>query len=420
MSDPRPLSGTRVLACCGGMVVVFGAERMTFEVLRILKSRGAAVHCIVNSWENHRILELVDRLGASHSIGRYRERLTRRPSPMTLLRMSWDVLLTSLGLLRDSVRFRPTHVFVPDHAAVLRNALSLPLLRLFGVRVVFRLANCPERGAFYEKLWRFAVAPQVDLLVPNSRFSYRRVVATGVSESKLRLIRNAVVARDAGEGTDDSETGLMEFGRSDEPLVVTIGQIGEHKGTHDAVDAVLALRRRGVPVRLAVIGRAPIWPEELVAYFDALRSRVADAGEEESIRFIGEVENVLPLMRRASLLLAPIRQEETFGNVILEARSVGLPVICSDRGGLPELVQHRRTGIVCEAGDVAALETAVEELVTNHELRERMARASLSASADDVEVARDSFERSWASVFESEALPAAREPESPFGACAER
>ena len=60
--------------------------------------------------------------------------------------MLWDIVRTSAGLARVAVRFGPTHVLVPEYAAVLRNAPVLAALRLLGVDVVFRIANAPERG----------------------------------------------------------------------------------------------------------------------------------------------------------------------------------------------------------------------------------------------------------------------------------
>lgn len=396
-----PATETRVIACCGGMVVVFGAERMTFEVLRVLRNRGASVHCIVNSWENHRIVELVRRLGVGHSIGRYRARLTRRSiNPITLFRMAWDVLLTSLGLLRDSLRFRPTHILIPDHTTVLRNALALPLLRLLGVRTVFRLSTSPERGVFYTRLWRFVIAPSVDRLVPNSRFSYRRARECGIPEEKLRLVRNAVSQREPANPTvESSPSGLVDFGCTEHPLILIVGQIGPHKGTQDAVEVVLRLRGRGARLRLAVVGRRPGWPPELVAFTDELEDRIEAAGARDSMRLLGAVDDVLPLMREACLLLAPIHVEEAFGNVVLEARSVGLPVVCSNRGGLPELVSPGKTGFVCSAGDLDCLERAVGAIALDSELRERMSRASLQLAAVDKEVSPASFEHAWAGLF---------------------
>ena len=105
--------------------------------------------------------------------------------------MLWDTVRTSAGLARVAVRFGPTHVLVPEYAAVLRNAPVLAALKLLGVDVVFRIANAPERGRIHDVLWRRVLPPFVTRFVPNSRFSYGRLQETGVPEGKITLIRNA-------------------------------------------------------------------------------------------------------------------------------------------------------------------------------------------------------------------------------------
>src|SRR5262249_29459913 len=72
----------RVIACCGQMVMVGGVERMTFQVLRALRDRGAGVHCIVNGWESFRITSIAEDAGASWSVGPYWHSLTRRLTPV--------------------------------------------------------------------------------------------------------------------------------------------------------------------------------------------------------------------------------------------------------------------------------------------------------------------------------------------------
>ena len=187
---------TRVIAACGGMVLVSGLERMTFEVLRVVRSNGGTVHCIVNDWENARIVELAERIGASWSTGFYWYPFTSRPrTALQAMQMLWDVLRTSSGLARVAPAFRPTHVLAPEHLAVLRNAPALALLRLFGVKVVFRLAMAPERGRVQQVLWRYMLPPFVTRFVPNSRFSYRRLLEQGVNEGKITLVRNALSRR---------------------------------------------------------------------------------------------------------------------------------------------------------------------------------------------------------------------------------
>src|SRR6185369_12902792 len=156
----------RVIACCGGMVIVSGLERMTFEVLRVIRQHGGTVHCIVNGWENHRIVELAESIGASWSTGFYWYPLAKPKSPAETPRMLWDIARTSMGLGRVAARVRPTHVLAPDHLTVLRNAPALAMLRLLGVKNVFRIAMAPERGRLQRLVWRYALRPLVTTFVP--------------------------------------------------------------------------------------------------------------------------------------------------------------------------------------------------------------------------------------------------------------
>src|SRR5439155_2299344 len=97
MPVPEPL---RLMACCGKMVTVTGLERHTFETLRAMRARGAAVHCIVNSWEHHRITPLAEAIGATWSVGSYHFALRRRAlTPRRVVATAVEVLKTSVGLL---------------------------------------------------------------------------------------------------------------------------------------------------------------------------------------------------------------------------------------------------------------------------------------------------------------------------------
>jgi glycosyltransferase involved in cell wall biosynthesis len=347
----------RVVACFGGMVIVSGMERMSFEVLRVLKDNGAAVHCILNSWENHRIRKLVESIGASWSTGYYWYRFDRHTrNPWKILQMVWDILMTSAGLLRDAFRFRATHVFLPEHVSVLRNAPALLILRALGVAVVLRLANAPERGRFYDFLWRRVLPRLVTVMIANSEFTRSRCFDAKIHPRKVQLIRNRVARRN---GLSPSDHDLLSLVRQSRTLLV-VGQIAPFKGTHFAVEAVLRLAERGANVQLAVIGDLPQWPPETVEYVRAIREGTLKHPFGERIHLVGPCEDVLSIMSESFLLLAPIVGEESFGNVVLEARSVGLPVVTFARGGLPELVEDRRSGYVCRSPDLEGLLAGIE------------------------------------------------------------
>src|SRR5262249_22523889 len=132
---------TRILACCGQMVIAGGLERQTFHALGAVRERGALVHCLVNDWENFRITPLAEARGATWSVGPDRHPIARRAvTPAGLGRMIVEVARVSRHLWRESRRLRPTHVFVPEYKSALRAAPILLWLRACGVRVVTRLA----------------------------------------------------------------------------------------------------------------------------------------------------------------------------------------------------------------------------------------------------------------------------------------
>jgi len=397
-----PPSGeqTRVVACCGGMVIVSGLERMTFEVLRVVRTNGGTVHCIVNDWENERIVALAERIGASWSTGFYWYPFTSRPrSVLQALQMSWDVVRTSTSLAVASLHVRPTHVLTPEHLAVIRNAPALALLRLLGVNIVFRLAMAPELGRVQELLWRYALPPFVTRFVPNSRFSYGRLVDRGVPERKITLVRNALSTRYVMPQTDADVVALA----ASRPTILAVGQILPFKGTHLFVDAILQLRREGFDVQGIVLGSLPVWPAESIEYAACLRRRAEDEGQTDRLHFVGVRENVLEIMRASFLLATPILGDEAFGNVALEARSVGLPVVTFARGGLTELVDHGITGHVCATPDLQGLVTGLRHYLQNPCERVRASTNSLRVSAaPDNDCTTAEFERRWGNIFSPE------------------
>ncbi len=387
----------RVIACCGGMVIVSGLERMTFEVMRVVRDGGGSVHCVVNDWQHDRIVRLAERIGASWSAAPYRHGFRRTLNPVRHALALWETARTSARLLVDAARFKPTHVLVPEWLMVLLNAPAIAVLRLFGVDVVFRIANAPERGRVYDWLWRRVLPPFVTSFVPNSRFSYGRAREIGVPGRKITLIRNALSRRAATAGGDEDITRLAASRKT----LLTVGQIAPFKGTHLAIDAALQLIAEGEDIQALIVGTVPTWPPDLVEYMQAMTERVAAAGATDRVRFVGHREDVPAIMRSSYVLSAPIVQEETFGNVALEARAVGLPVVAFARGGLVELVAHRETGYLCPTTDVEGLLEGLRYFLRDPSARARASAASLAAfSAPENDCTPGEFERRWWAMFD--------------------
>jgi glycosyltransferase involved in cell wall biosynthesis len=407
---PAPVSADRgsprVVACCGGMVTISGLERMTFEVLGVLRERGAAVHCIVNSWENHRVVERAERIGAGWSTGYYWYPFRRTLNPLAWAQFAWDIGWTSLGLLRDALRLRATHVLVPEFSSALRNAPALALLRLGGVRVILRLGNAPEPGLFYRWLWRGAIDPVVDLFVCNSRFTERELLAHGILSRKSRLVYNAVPSRDGRAAGDVAR---------DPRKLVYVGQVIPGKGVDVLLEAVDILRRRGHDVALDVVGDMEGWVSPSYAgYRERLRARAAAPDLAGHVTFLGQREDAPDLLAAAAVHCCPSlpHLREGFGLVNIEAKQAGTPSVVFPTGALPELIEHGRDGWVCAAATAEALAEGIEFFLADPGRREEAGRR---AEASLARFGRDRFARAWWAVFRGPGADLASVPASVEG-----
>lgn len=362
----------RVLTIASGLVVAGGLERQTFAVLAAQRKAGAAVHVVLNDWENGAMVPRVDQLGATWSTARYRVALARRSrNPWRWARMAWDVLAANLELFGAVRRFRPTAVLVPEELAALRHTPVLVALKALGRPVVLRVGNAPADGDFARFLWRRVLPLIVTRMVANSEFGLRRLLAVGVPEAQTELVHNAASPRSTGRGDDP----LVARCRA-RPTILVVGQIAPFKGTDLAVDACRILRGEIADLQLVIVGRWPDWPAELVRWADELRARAGD-----DVVFVGAREDVPELMAAATVLAAPILQDETFGNVVLEARNAGLPAVVFARGGLPELVEHGVTGWICERAELPDLLVGLRRYLDDPAARAHTSTAALAQAA---------------------------------------
>jgi len=117
------------------------------------------------------------------------------------------------------------------------------------------------------------------------------------------------------------------------------------KRTDDVV-RIFARVRESTDARLVLVGDGP--------EYGRTRELVDTLGLADAVRYVGVVDEVAPLLKAADVLLLP-SETESFGLVALEAMASGVPVVASDVGGLPEVVEHGVTGFLAPVGDVDAM-----------------------------------------------------------------
>ncbi|MGI9043341.1 MAG: N-acetyl-alpha-D-glucosaminyl L-malate synthase BshA [Gemmatimonadaceae bacterium] len=153
------------------------------------------------------------------------------------------------------------------------------------------------------------------------------------------------------------------------PVLMHISNFRAVKRVRDVVRIFAAVNDR-TPGRLVMIGDGPDRPDA--------EDEARQLGLEGRVQFLGKIDNVAPLLASADLFLLP-STSESFGLSALEALASGVPVIGTNAGGMPEVVRHGETGILCEVGDVDAMSAAA---ITILEDRDRWQSMSELGAAD--------------------------------------
>lgn len=153
---------------------------------------------------------------------------------------------------------------------------------------------------------------------------------------------------------------------SSTPTLGFIGRLEPAKGLESLLDAVA-----GLPVRLLVAGRG----NEDYELF--LRARIAPNA---AVNFVGHVspETFFP---QIDVLVIPSVWEDPFPRVFHEALAYGVPSIVSPLGGLPEVVQPGRNGMIMSGADATSLRASLQALVEHGWDREGIRRACLESAA---------------------------------------
>jgi colanic acid/amylovoran biosynthesis glycosyltransferase len=155
----------------------------------------------------------------------------------------------------------------------------------------------------------------------------------------------------------------------DRPLrILSVGRLTWEKGYEYAVQAIRLLADQGVRSELRIIGDGVM--------LESLAFARRQLGVENSVQFLGG----LPRAKvREEMLAADVflhaSVSEGFGNAVIEAQAMELPVVCSNAGGLPENISDGETGFVAPRRDSQALAGKLAVLARDPALRQRMGQA---------------------------------------------
>jgi glycosyltransferase involved in cell wall biosynthesis len=163
-----------------------------------------------------------------------------------------------------------------------------------------------------------------------------------------------------------SEDLRNELGLKKENIVIgSIGVIEKDKGHRYLVESILRLKAEGIPNVVCVI--CGTGPEE-----SCLKEFVRAKGLDSEILFLGFRTDIPRVLKALDIFALMSLTIESFSMAAVEAMAMEVPVIATNIGGLPEVVEDGKTGILVPPGDVNALCGAIKYLVKNQEARLKM------------------------------------------------
>lgn len=261
-------------------------------------------------------------------------------------------------------RVAALHVHSASRASFWRKSPFLLLAFLSARPVIFHLHGGGFREFFEQdcgplaRTWVRAVfgrAAKVVVLSPRWEVWVRSVTP----QAKVRVIPNPAPAVKA----------IREKLVNADPILLFLGAILEKKGVFDLLQAVAALGEDYPRLRLVLAGSGPAQTQVI--------ERARALGIASQVEMPGWVDAAGrdAWLAQADVFVLPSHYEG-MPMSILEAMAAGLPVIASDVGGIPEMIDQDIEGLLIVPGDVPALIAALEKLLLDVALRESMGRAA--------------------------------------------
>lgn len=205
----------------------------------------------------------------------------------------------------------------------------------------------------------------VDRFVTVSEAIKRVLIADGIPAERIDCVHSGIDVARVAEAPARTAELRAELGvGAGEALVLNVAHLADHKGQRYLVAAAPGILARRPATVIVIAGDGELRGE--------LEAQARELGVAERVRFPGFRQDVPQLLKAADVFVMPSHMEG-LGTSVLDAMAAGTPVVGTEAGGMPEMIEDQVTGLLCPIKDPAALERAVLRLLEEPALGARLA-----------------------------------------------
>jgi glycosyltransferase involved in cell wall biosynthesis len=318
-----------------------GGERQVWLLTRALARLGLPQHLVT----------------ARHSV------LARqaREAGVAVTEVPWDIGLDPRALLSIIRRIRAGEAVVHAHDA---HALRLALLartRRTPVVATRRVTFPIRPGGTWQR---------ADHVIAISEAVAGALRDGGVAPGHITVIPSSVALDELAHVAASGVRARLGW-PGDTPLAVNVGALTHEKGHALLLRAAAALQASQPSLRWVVAGEGP--------ERTALEQLARDLGVHDTVRFLGHVDAVAPLLADATVVVSA-SHAEGLGSTLIDAMALGRPIVATAVGGVPELLSPD-AGLLVPPNDPGALASAIEGLLGSAEGAAALGHRARRASA---------------------------------------
>lgn len=263
-------------------------------------------------------------------------------------------------------------IIVEDSAPHKRYLLANLFLKCFTnikIVVIMHHPNFPFRKykifRFLDGLLQKIQLYLADHIVTNSEYTKKQILDMGISGDKTTIISPAV---------DYTNKEFTEKDLNDPANILYLGYLTPRKGLIYLLKALSELKDYNW--RLIIAGEESYFP----LYVKACKKYIESVSIEDRIEFLGHInrDRIDELFHITDIFILP-SSHESYGMVIKEAASYGIPIITTNVGAIPEIVEHEESALLIPPKDHTAIKKAIIRLLDDEKLRKKIAKGAFNS-----------------------------------------